>query len=631
MSQNDNADPYTNGAGTEAAGGSGGARPRHAAPVPSPEETMRFDPLAEQNAAAAQPYNSPASQGSAPYDAHFDAPAYDASAYGAPAYDAPAAAPRHAPADQSWTVPSQPTQALPTQALPTQALPTQAVRSRTVPPTRPLPQGQPTVAYTERVAPLPERLDDGTEYTSADALDLESARRYATETMAFADRPSVLPTSQIPGAGSVPPSEAETQILDPLSANGAAYGAPSGSRVNPAYVAAAASAMPSTSAMPTSAMPTSAMPQSSAARTPRSAQSQRVTSSQTPQYAGGAADASLATDYPTEAYGSVLPAGYADSDDDDDANAAGTNTAAPAASDGSFGSVDASANDGDDGEGNGSKKHSAGKVIAIVAVIALIGVGIGYGLSRMRSDGASSGQSSSSSSGSAFTDCQNSMTSYNNSRDRWNSVVSSAASASSVTADQVQDASTVDNLKQALAATVPDLTQCDASMSDDQLKQVTDLNNTASDTLQANADTVTSAAQKVTDSKSAKDSADAAAQQQAQQQQQQQEAAALAAAQASLKSQIAAANAQLATATSTLGANDADVAKLQQQVAESQKLLDDGSTDTSSLTDHATQLQSQTAVVQKKVQEASAAKPTAEPSASASETTEPSAEPSASE
>ncbi|OZG49021.1 cell wall surface anchor family protein [Pseudoscardovia radai] len=628
MSQNDNADPYTNGAGTEAAGGSGSARPRHAAP--SPEETMRFDPLAEQNAAVAQPYASPASQGSAPYDAHFDAPAhdasaYDVSAYDAPAYDAPAAAPRHAPADQSWAVPSQPTQALPTQPM----------QSRTVPPTRPLPQGQPTVAYTERIAPLPERSDDGTEYTSADAFDLESARRYATETMAFADRPSVLPSSQasasrvpasrvpssqIPGAGSVPPSEAETQILDPLSVNGAAYGAPGGSRVNPAYVAAAASAMP----------PTAAMPQVSVARTPRSAQSQRVTSSQTPQYAGGAADASLATSYPTEAYGSVLPAGYADSDDDDDAISAAAN-AASNASDGSFGSVDASANDGDDGEGNGSKKHSAGKVIAIVAAIALIGVGVGYGLSRMRSDGASSGESSSSNSGSAFTDCQNSMTAYNNSRDRWNSVVSSAASASSVTADQVQDASTVDNLKQALAATVPGLTQCDASMSDDQLKQVTDLNNTASDTLQANADTVTSAAQKVTDSKSAKDSADAAAQQQAQQQQQQQEAAALAAAQASLKSQIAAANAQLATATSALGANDADVAKLQQQVAESQKLLDDGSADTSSLTDHATQLQNQAAVVQKKVQEASAAKPTAEPSASASATTEPSAEPSASE
>lgn len=623
MSQNDNADPYTNGAGTEAAGGSGSVRPRHAAP--SPEETMRFDPLAEQNAAVAQPYASPASQGSAPYDAHFDAPAHDVSAY-----DAPASTPRHAPADQSWAVPSQPTQALPTQPM----------QSRTVPPTRPLPQGQPTVAYTERIAPLPERSDDGTEYTSADALDLESARRYATETMAFADRPSVLPSSQasasrvpasrvpssqIPGAGSVPPSEAETQILDPLSVNGAAYGAPGGSRVNPAYVAAAASAMP-----PTAAMPTSAMPQASVARTPRSAQSQRVTSSQTPQYAGGAADASLATSYPTEAYGSVLPAGYADSDDDDDAISAAANAASDV-SDGSFGFVDASANDGDNGQRSGFGKHSAGKVVAIVAAIALIGAGVGYGLSRMRSDGASSGESSSSNSGSAFTDCQNSMTAYNNSRDRWNSVVSSAASASSVSADQVQDASTVDNLKQALAATVPDLTQCDASMSDDQLKQVTDLNNTASDTLQANADTVTSAAQKVTDSKSAKDSADAAAQQQAQQQQRQQEVAALAAAQASLKSQIAAANAQLATAASALGANDADVAKLQQQVAESQKLLDDGSTDTSSLTDHATQLQSQTAVVQKKVQEASAAKPTAEPSASASATTEPSAEPSASE
>lgn len=621
MSQNDNADPYTNGAGTEATGGSGSARPRHAAP--SPEETMRFDPLAEQNAAVAQPYASPASQGSAPYDAHFDAPAHDVPAHDVPAHDAPAATPRHAPADQSWAVPSQPTQALPTQPM----------QSHTVPPTRPLPQGQPTVAYTERIAPLPERSDDGTEYTSADALDLESARRYATETMAFADSPSVLPSSQasasrvpasrvpssqIPGAGSVPPSEAETQILDPLSVNGAAYGAPGGSRVNPAYVAAAASAMP----------PTAAMPQASVARTPRSAQSQRVTSSQTPQYAGGAADASLATGYPTEAYGSVLPAGYADSDDD--AISAAVNAASDA-SDGSFGSVDASANDGDDGQGSGFGKHSAGKVIAIVAAIALIGAGVGYGLSRMRSDGASSGESSSSNSGSAFTDCQNSMTAYNNSRDRWNSVVSSAASASSVTADQVQDASTVDNLKQALAATVPDLTQCDASMSDDQLKQVTDLNNTASDTLQANADTVTSAAQKVTDSKSAKDSANAAAQQQAQQQQQQQEAAALAAAQASLKSQIAAANAQLATATSALGANDADVAKLQQQVAESQKLLDGGSADTSSLTDHATQLQGQTAVVQKKVQEASAAKPTSEPSASASATTEPSAEPSASE
>ena len=254
------------------------------------------------------------------------------------------------------------------------------------------------------------------------------------------------------------------------------------------------------------------------------------------------------------------------------------------------------AKEDEDAEGNDQKtKSKKGKIIAIIVVIVLVCVAVGFGIKYFTSNKSSDTAST----GNALTDCQNSVTAYNTARDRWNTSVSNANSASAVTADQVADSSTVDNLARALSADVPQVTQCDASMSDDKLKQATSLNKDAADTLQTNADAVDNAAAAVTTSKSTKDGEDAAASAAASSSAAAEaDAAAVSQARDQLKTTIDTANALLATATTTLGATDANVVQLQGDIANAESVRDDDSSDVASLNASQTTLQNDITVVQ---------------------------------
>ena len=85
----------------------------------------------------------------------------------------------------------------------------------------------------------------------------------------------------------------------------------------------------------------------------------------------------------------------------------------------------------EDAEGSDQKpKSKKGKIVAIIVVIVLVCVAVGFGIKYFTSNKSSDTAST----GNALTDCQNSVTAYNTARDRWNTSVSNANSASAVTA-----------------------------------------------------------------------------------------------------------------------------------------------------------------------------------------------------
>lgn len=461
--------------------------------------------------------------------------------------------------------------------------------------------------------------------------DPYAGRRLATQSMEFSSRPSVLPTSGSENAlmgatgvmgapiGSAQARDAaETQVLQPTAqvpptvpmtagqTQTLAYGQNAYTQTIPyaqnPYVAGDAAATPAAGSA------------AYGARAPRSAQSARVSSSATPGYAGDEDSVSLED---TPAYGTQVgtqvgpQAGMQAFDGAPAAGAAATGyiQSAPAGYPGSgqSGESQGSANPASQpshSEGKPSSSGNTARVVAIIVVAVLVIIGIVVALNHRSGSGAGDAVASSSSATSALATCQDSVNRYNDSRNRWNTVVSDASAASAVTADQVQDASTVANLQLALKATVPDLAQCDTSATDAQLQQTTSLNNDAADTLQKNADAVTAAAQKVTDSKSAKDAADASAQASASQQQQQEDAQKLAQAQSDLKSTIDAANAELSEAQQRLGATDPDVQQFQQEIAASQQVLGDSSADYATVSGSTSTLASATSYMKRRVDSA---------------------------
>lgn len=506
------------------------------------------------------------------------------------------------------TQPTQPVQQ--TQAVP----PTQPMQSTPTQQTQPLQGVQPT-------QPLQQM-------ATQQLADPYAGRRKATQSMDFAARPSVLPTSATEDAlmgatgvmgapiGSVQARDAaETQVLQPTAG---------GRPTVPMGAAQAATVPMGTTPMGVGETETIAMQpgqygastqtvsygrdpyatavygtSSAAARTPRSAQSAQLNSSATPGYAGYDDGSDTLEDTPAygaQAVGSQQyagqqygTAGYA--------QPSYANAQTPGDKGGDADSLNSSHQE--------SKSKSSKKTAVAVAIIVVVLIIVGIAVALGRRGGSTAGQGASSSSAtSALAACQESVNRYNDSRNRWNSVVSDASATSAVTADQVQDASTVANLQLALKATVPDLTQCDTSATDAQLQQTTSLNNDAADTLQKNADAVTAAAQKVTDSKSAKDSADASAQASASQQQQQEDAQKLAQAQSDLKSAIDTANAELSEAQDRLGASDPDVQQFQQEIAAAQKVADDSSADYATVTGSTSTLASATSYMKRRVDSA---------------------------
>ncbi len=480
--------------------------------------------------------------------------------------------------------------------------------------------------------------------------DPYAGRRLATQSMEFSSRPSVLPTSGSENAlmgatgvmgapiGSAQARDAaETQVLQPTAQVPPTVPMTAGQTQTLAYGQNAYTQTISYAQNPYVAGDAAATPAAGSAaygaRAPRSAQSARVSSSATPGYAGDEDSVSL-EDTPaygtqvgtqvspqagTQAFGGAPAAGAA---------ATGYIQSAPAGYPGSgqSGESQGSANPASQPSHSERKPSSSGntaRVVAIIVVVVLVIVGIAVALSHKSKSNPGQTASSSANATTSLASCQESVNRYNDSRNRWNSVVSEASATSAITADQVQDASTVANLQLALKATVPDLTQCDTSATDTQLQQTTSLNNDAADTLQKNADAVTAAAQKVTDSKSAKDSADASASAEASQQQQQEEAQKLAQAQSDLKTAIDAANAQLSEAQQRLGPTDPNVQQFQQEIAASQQVLNNSSADYATVTGSTNTLTSATSYMKRQVDSATvSAAPDTNPQPQPSEQTQ---------
>ena len=464
--------------------------------------------------------------------------------------------------------------------------------------------------------------------------DPYAGRRMATQSMNFSSRPSVLPRSASEDAlmgatgvvsapiGSAQARDAaETQVMQPTISVPPTMPMTAGQTQTIAY-----GQNPYAAVAPTpDAAAADAATMAYGGRIPRSAQSARVSSTATPGYAGDEDSVSMesAPAYGTQTFGTMPPVsadatGYGqqnvaadrqDSNQSDDFNAVVGSDASPSHS------------SHHDEESSSTGKTA--RVIAIIVVVVLVIVGIAVALSRKSRSNPGQAAPSSANATTSLASCQESVNRYNDSRNRWNSVVSEASATSAITADQVQDASTVANLQLALKATVPDLTQCDTSATDTQLQQTTSLNNDAADTLQKNADAVTAAAQKVTDSKSAKDSADASASAEASQQQQQEEAQQLAQAQSDLKTAIDAANAQLSEAQQRLGPTDPNVQQFQQEIAASQQVLNNSSADYATVTGSTNTLTSATSYMKRQVDSATvSAAPDTNPQPQPSEQTQ---------
>lgn len=508
--------------------------------------------------------------------------------------------------------PTQPMQEAPTQAmppLPQQSIPTQQfAAAQTTQATQPLQSSQATQP-TQPTQPLQDmamqQLDDP-----------YAGRRMATQSMNFSSRPSVLPRSAsedalmgatgVVGApiGSAQARDAaETQVMQPTVSVPPTMPMTAGQTQTIAY-----GQNPYAAVAPTpDAADADAATMAYGGRIPRSAQSARMSSTATPGYAGDEDSVSMesAPAYGTQTFGTMPPVS-ADATGYGQQNVAADRQGSTNPSD-EFTAIvgaDASPSHSSHRDEESSSTAKTARVIAIIVVVVLVIVGIAVALSHKSKSNPGQAAPSSANATTSLAACQESVNRYNDSRNRWNSVVSEASATSAITADQVQDASTVANLQLALKATVPDLTQCDTSATDTQLQQTTSLNNDAADTLQKNADAVTAAAQKVTDSKSAKDSADASASAEASQQQQQEEAQQLAQAQSDLKTAIDAANAQLSEAQQRLGPTDPNVQQFQQEIAASQQVLNNSSADYATVTGSTNTLTSATSYMKRQVDSA---------------------------
>ncbi|OZG51171.1 hypothetical protein [Pseudoscardovia suis] len=587
--------------------------PIAATSVPAPATTQQVSGLPHTPVAQSMP--APASVPAAP------TPDPISSSFPMPTQQVPA---------PSNAQPTQPMQEAPTQAmppLPQQSIPTQQfAAAQTTQATQPLQSSQATQP-TQPTQPLQDmamqQLDDP-----------YAGRRMATQSMNFSSRPSVLPRSAsedalmgatgVVGApiGSAQARDAaETQVMQPTVSVPPTMPMTAGQTQTIAYGQnpyAAVAPTPDADAADAATM-------AYGGRIPRSAQSARMSSTATPGYAGDEDSVSMesAPAYGTQTFGTMPPVsadatGYGQQSVA--ANRQGSNPSDEFTA--IVGSDDSSSHSSHRDEGSSSTGKTA-RVIAIIVVVVLVIVGIAVALSRKSKSNPGQVASSSANATTSLASCQESVNRYNDSRNRWNSVVSEASATSAITADQVQDASTVANLQLALKATVPDLTQCDTSATDTQLQQTTSLNNDAADTLQKNADAVTAAAQKVTDSKSAKDSADASASAEASQQQQQEEAQQLAQAQTDLKTAIDAANAQLSEAQQRLGPTDPNVQQFQQEIAASQQVLNNSSADYATVTGSTNTLTSATSYMKRQVDSATvSAAPDTNPQPQPSEQTQ---------
>ena len=157
--------------------------------------------------------------------------------------------------------------------------------------------------------------------------------------------------------------------------------------------------------------------------------------------------------------------------------------------------------------GKGGKKRTKGIIISVIAALAVIAAIIGgvwyWRSSEQRQESHQLHQD-------ALMSCTEAVDQNSTAQKALTKALADAKSAQSITADQVADGATVDALKKAIAAVKNvEAVECKTSASTSDLKEYAKTAASQTKTAKKNATAITAAAKAVTDSKNAKDQADA--------------------------------------------------------------------------------------------------------------------------
>ena len=157
--------------------------------------------------------------------------------------------------------------------------------------------------------------------------------------------------------------------------------------------------------------------------------------------------------------------------------------------------------------GKGGKKKTKGIIISVIAALVVIAAIIGgvwyWRSSEQRQENRQLHQD-------ALTACTEAMDQNYTAQKALTKALADAKSAQSITADQVADGATVDALKKAIAAVKNvEAVECKTSASTSDLKEYAKTATSQTKTAKKNATAITAAAKAVTDSKNAKDQANA--------------------------------------------------------------------------------------------------------------------------
>ena len=157
--------------------------------------------------------------------------------------------------------------------------------------------------------------------------------------------------------------------------------------------------------------------------------------------------------------------------------------------------------------GKGGKKRTKGIIISVIAALVVIAAIIGgvwyWRSSEQRQESHQLHQD-------ALTACAEAVDQNSTAQKALAKVLADAKSAQSITADQVADGATVDALKKAVAAVKNvEAVECKTSASTSDLKEYAKTATSQTKTAKKNATAITAAAKAVTDSKNAKDQANA--------------------------------------------------------------------------------------------------------------------------
>ena len=157
--------------------------------------------------------------------------------------------------------------------------------------------------------------------------------------------------------------------------------------------------------------------------------------------------------------------------------------------------------------GKGGKKRTKGIIISVIAALVVIAAIIGgvwyWRSSEQRRESHQLHQD-------ALTACTEAVDQNSTAQKALAKALADAKSAQSITADQVADGATIDTLKKAIAAVKNvEAVECKTSASTSDLKEYAKTATSQTKTAKKNATAITAAAKAVTDSKNAKDQANA--------------------------------------------------------------------------------------------------------------------------